>query len=42
MFEFQQDLSKCKLIPKFIYKMTNQIKTLSMGTNKKTQDEMLN
>jgi len=42
MFEFQQDLSKCKLIPKFIYKMTNQIKALSTDTNKKTQDEVFN
>jgi len=35
MFEFQQISPKCKSIPEFIYKMTNQIKILSMETNKK-------
>ena len=34
MFEFQQGLSKCRSISEFIYKMINQIKSLSMKTNK--------
>ena len=34
MFEFQQGSPKHKSIPEFIYKMTNQIKALSMETNK--------
>jgi len=35
MFEFQQGLPKHKSIPKFIYKIINQIKALSIETNKK-------
>ena len=42
MFGFQQGSPKHKLIPEFIYKMVNQIKALSMETNIKTQDEVLN
>jgi len=34
MFGFQQGLPKHKLILKFIYKMTNQIKALSKEKNK--------
>ena len=34
MFRFQQGSPKRKLIPEFIYKMANQIKTLSTETNK--------
>jgi len=34
MFGFQQGSPKCKPIPKFIYKMVNRIKALSMKTNK--------
>ena len=42
MFRFQQDSPKHKSILEFIYKMINQIKALSIETNKKTQDEVLN
>jgi len=34
MFGFQQDSPKSKSISEFIYKMTNQIKTLSTEANK--------
>ena len=42
MFRFQQGSPKRKSIPEFIYKTANQIKALSMETNIKTQDEVLN
>jgi len=34
MFRFEHDLPKRKSILEFIYKMTNQIKALSIETNK--------
>jgi len=37
MFGFQQDSPKHKPIPKLIYKMANQIKTLSTETNKELE-----
>ena len=43
MFKLQQGSLKRKSIPEFIYKMVNQIKTLSTETNiYRTKDEVLN
>ena len=41
MFRFQQGSPKRKSIPQFIYKMTNQIKALSMKTNKELKMKYL-